>query len=147
MNLLILTWLKDSKPMHSMPLSMPLSWTESLDHLEHVMGPCWCFWAGPHHNVIKRLILELASKNQVICFILFLLVSASLALVVCNSVFDYFMSRLGGLHLPQYTNKENLDQNNLEISQNLFTGSRILIAPHINLAHLEIVYYGNQGHD
>jgi hypothetical protein len=24
--------------------------TESLDHLEHVMGPCWCFWAGPHHN-------------------------------------------------------------------------------------------------
>jgi len=34
--------------MHSMPLSMPLSWTESLDHLEHVMGPCWCFWAGPH---------------------------------------------------------------------------------------------------
>ena len=31
-----------------MPLSMPLSWTESLDHLEHVMGPCWCLWAGPH---------------------------------------------------------------------------------------------------
>jgi hypothetical protein len=132
--------MRDSKPMHSMPLSMPLSWTESLDHLDHVMGPCWCFWAGPHHNVIKRLILELS-------FILFLLVSASLALVVFNSVFDYFMSRLGGLHLPQYTNKENLDQNNLEISQNLFTGSRILIAPHINLAHLEIVYYGNQGQD
>jgi hypothetical protein len=37
MDLLILTWLK-----HSMPLSMLLSWTESLDHLEHVMGPCWC---------------------------------------------------------------------------------------------------------
>ena len=34
-----LTWSKPSKPMHS----MPLSWTESLDHLEHVMGPCWCF--------------------------------------------------------------------------------------------------------
>ena len=49
MDLSILTWLKHSKPMHSMPLSMPLSWTESLDHLEHVMGPCWCFWAGPHH--------------------------------------------------------------------------------------------------
>jgi hypothetical protein len=45
MDLSILTWLKHSKPMHSMPLSMPLSWTESLDHLEHVMGPL----AGPHH--------------------------------------------------------------------------------------------------
>jgi hypothetical protein len=33
-----------------MSLSMPLSWTESLDHLEHVMGPCWCFWAGPHRR-------------------------------------------------------------------------------------------------
>jgi len=51
MYLSILTWLKHSKPMHSMPLSMPLSWTESLDHLEHVMGPCWCFWAGPHHKI------------------------------------------------------------------------------------------------
>jgi len=40
MNLLILTCMRDSKPMHSMPLSMPLSWTESLDHLDHVMGPC-----------------------------------------------------------------------------------------------------------
>jgi hypothetical protein len=50
MDLSILTWLKHSKPMHSMPLSMPLSWTESLDHLEHVMGPCWCFWAGPHQK-------------------------------------------------------------------------------------------------
>jgi len=50
MDLSILTWLKHSKPMHSMPLSMPLSWTESLDHLEHVMGPCWCFWAGPHQS-------------------------------------------------------------------------------------------------
>jgi len=37
--------------MHLMSLSMPLSWTESLDHLEHVMGPCWCFWAGPHQLV------------------------------------------------------------------------------------------------
>ena len=27
---------------------MPFSWTESLDHLKHVMGPRWCFWAGPH---------------------------------------------------------------------------------------------------
>ena len=48
MDLSILTWLKHSKPMHSMSLSMPLSWTESLDHLENVMGPCWCFWAGPY---------------------------------------------------------------------------------------------------
>jgi hypothetical protein len=47
MDLSILTWLKHSKPMHS----MPLSWTESLDHLEHVMGPCCCFWAGPHHQL------------------------------------------------------------------------------------------------
>jgi hypothetical protein len=44
MDLSILTWLKRSKPMHSMPLSMPLFWTESLDHLEHVMGPYWCLW-------------------------------------------------------------------------------------------------------
>jgi len=43
MNLSILTWSKPSKPIHLMPLSMPLS----LDHLEHVMGLCWCFWAGP----------------------------------------------------------------------------------------------------
>jgi len=49
-----MTWLKHSKPMHSMPLSMPLSWTESLDHLEHVMGPCWCFWAGPHQNDLSK---------------------------------------------------------------------------------------------
>jgi len=26
---------------------MPLSWTKSLDHLEHVIGPCWCFEVGP----------------------------------------------------------------------------------------------------
>jgi hypothetical protein len=25
----------------AMPLSMPLSWTKSLEHLEYVMGPCW----------------------------------------------------------------------------------------------------------
>ena len=37
--------------MHSMSLSMSLSWTESLDYLEHVMGPCWCFWAGPHQII------------------------------------------------------------------------------------------------
>ena len=35
-----------------MPLSMPLSWIESLDHLEHVMGPYWCLWAGPHHFIL-----------------------------------------------------------------------------------------------
>jgi hypothetical protein len=29
-----------------------LSCTESLDHLEHVMGPCWCFWAGPHQYAL-----------------------------------------------------------------------------------------------
>jgi hypothetical protein len=56
MNLSILTWLKRSKPMHSMPLSMPFSWTESLDHLIHVMGPYWCFWAGPHHKVCSMII-------------------------------------------------------------------------------------------
>ncbi|KAL3582919.1 hypothetical protein D5086_017251 [Populus alba] len=50
MDLQILTWWKPSKPMHSMRLSMSLSWTESLVHLEHVMGPCWCFWAGPHQR-------------------------------------------------------------------------------------------------
>jgi hypothetical protein len=50
MDLSILTWLKHSKPMYSMPLLMPLSWTESLNHLEHVMDPCWCFWAGPYQG-------------------------------------------------------------------------------------------------
>jgi len=44
-----LTWSKPSKPMHSMPFSMSLTWTELLDHLEHVTGPYWCLWAGPHH--------------------------------------------------------------------------------------------------
>ena len=78
--------------------------------------------------MIKRLISELASKNQVISFILFLLVLAFLALVVFDSVFDYFMSKLGGLHLSQYINKENLDQHNIENSKILFNGSRILIA-------------------
>jgi len=43
MDLSILTWLKPSKLMHSMPLSIPLSWTESLHHLEHEMG----HWYGP----------------------------------------------------------------------------------------------------
>ena len=71
MDFSILTWLKRSKPMHSMPLSMLLSWTESLDHLEHVMGPCWCFWAGPHHeemdgdlNTIKLKIPNFQGKND-----------------------------------------------------------------------------------
>ena len=61
-----------------MPLLMALSCTESLDHLEHVMGPCWCFWAGPHqydHEVriiqsaiqirnVLSIYLEQASKNR-----------------------------------------------------------------------------------
>ena len=54
-----------------MPLSMLLSWTESLDHLEHVMGPCWCFQAGPHHeemdgdlNIIKLKIPNFQGKND-----------------------------------------------------------------------------------
>jgi hypothetical protein len=50
----ILTWSKPSKPIHSMPLSMPLSWTESLDHLEYLMGLRWCFWAGPHQLLSKQ---------------------------------------------------------------------------------------------
>ena len=29
---------------------MPLSWTESLAHLEHVMDPCRCLWVNPHQN-------------------------------------------------------------------------------------------------
>ena len=41
----ILTWLKPSKPMHSMSLSL----IGSLNHLEYVMGPCWCFWVDPPH--------------------------------------------------------------------------------------------------
>ena len=48
--------------MHSMSLSMPLSWTESLDHLEHVMGPYWCLWAGPHQILCPgRMILNVFS--------------------------------------------------------------------------------------
>jgi hypothetical protein len=30
--------------------SMPLSWIESLAHLEHVMGLCWCLWVDTHQN-------------------------------------------------------------------------------------------------
>uniref|UniRef100_A0A6N2ML41 Reverse transcriptase Ty1/copia-type domain-containing protein n=1 Tax=Salix viminalis TaxID=40686 RepID=A0A6N2ML41_SALVM len=29
--------------------------TTLLDHLEHVIGPCWCFWAGPHQEVFLLL--------------------------------------------------------------------------------------------
>jgi hypothetical protein len=39
------TWSKPLKPMHS----MPLSWIESLAHLEYIMGPRWCLWADPHY--------------------------------------------------------------------------------------------------
>jgi hypothetical protein len=54
-----------------MPLSMPLSWTESLDHLEHVMDPCWCFWAGPDHHVklldrVKNL--QKHSRGMCLCW-------------------------------------------------------------------------------
>jgi len=64
MDLSILIWLKHLKTMHSMPLLMPLSWTESLDHLEHVMGPCWCFWAGSHHPLSPR---KDSTSNQNLC--------------------------------------------------------------------------------
>ena len=39
-----------------MPLSMLLSWTESLAYLKHIMGLCWCLWADPHHlGKVKHL--------------------------------------------------------------------------------------------
>ena len=37
---------------------MPLSWIESLDHLEHVMCPYWCLWAGPHQLVKMASLLK-----------------------------------------------------------------------------------------
>ena len=40
--------------MHSMPLSMSLSWIESWAHLEYVMGPYWCLWADPHQPLSPR---------------------------------------------------------------------------------------------
>jgi hypothetical protein len=83
---------------------------------------CYLLYWGLLDNVIKRLISELASKNQVISFILFLLVSASLALVVFDSVFDYFMSRLGGLYLPQYTNKGEFGPTDAHVHPNPITG-------------------------
>ena len=49
-----LTWSKHSKPMHSMLLSMPMSYPESLAHLEHVMGSCWSLWADPHHPLSSK---------------------------------------------------------------------------------------------
>jgi len=44
-----LTWSKPSKLIYSMSLSMPLYWTMSLAHLEHVMGPYWCLSTDIHH--------------------------------------------------------------------------------------------------
>jgi hypothetical protein len=26
--------------------------------LEHAMGPCWCFWAGPHHGGLLRVRMQ-----------------------------------------------------------------------------------------
>jgi hypothetical protein len=30
---------------------LPLLISFMFQDLEHVMGPCWCFWAGPHQLV------------------------------------------------------------------------------------------------
>ena len=42
-----------------------------IGHLEHVMGPCWCFWAGPHLKASKKLD-DLYFKALHICFLFFL---------------------------------------------------------------------------
>ena len=55
----------------------------------YFIGGYLTMWSRGSH----QLVLELGSKNQVISFIFFLLISASLALVVFDLVFYYFMSR------------------------------------------------------
>jgi hypothetical protein len=82
----------DVAPMSASHLLLGRPWqfdkdvTKSWDHLEHVMGPCWCFWVGPHQ--LSSLSLSFSFFSRLFSSFLFVLLLPCLFLTLSLPLFS-----------------------------------------------------------